>query len=326
DDLDRHDNPRPLPGRAGRYLCPVLALAVAPLGTLDSLSDAVAGASVLWLLAALALHLGGQYCRGIAWHGILSSPWPGLQRRRVCAWYMCGSGLSGVLPGRGGDAVRVGLARREVPTSSWPSLAGTLVAEGAFEVVSGIALTLAALWLGVGQIGLPSPLLIAAIAAGALALATLTLWFRRIRVILAEILRGTTVLREPSVMVSRVLPWQVLGRLLRLGAVAFFLAAFGLPITPATIVAAAAVAGSGSLIPLPGLGAAAAATGVIVALPAAAGHPLPLGAMTGFAVAEPLLMTVIGAATSLVLLSLLLKVRNPLRPIRLLRAAAPTAP
>jgi len=62
---------------------------------------------------------------------------------------VCGAGLSGVLSTRGGDAVRIALAKRELPGATWPLLAGTLVADGAFTAISG---PLLALSIGIGMI------------------------------------------------------------------------------------------------------------------------------------------------------------------------------
>ena len=91
---------------------------------------APAGAQIGWLVLAVVLHVCGQVSRGVAWRGVLAATWPEVTRRRVCAWYVCGAGLSGVLSPRGGDAVRVTLARRELRDATWPALARTLCAEG----------------------------------------------------------------------------------------------------------------------------------------------------------------------------------------------------
>src|SRR4051794_30792131 len=95
---------------------PALAASVA-----DRFVDAVAGAPAGLLVAAVALHVSAQVCRGLAWRGVLSAPWPGVTRRRACAWHVCGSGLSGVLSTRGGDAVRIALARRDLRGATWPA-------------------------------------------------------------------------------------------------------------------------------------------------------------------------------------------------------------
>src|SRR5918996_608567 len=92
---------------------PVFAPPAAAGSAADRLLDALAGAHVGLLAAAVALHVAGQVCRGLAWRGVLAAAFPGVTRRHACAWHVCGAGLSGVLSARGGDAVRIALARRE---------------------------------------------------------------------------------------------------------------------------------------------------------------------------------------------------------------------
>jgi uncharacterized membrane protein YbhN (UPF0104 family) len=293
------------------------------LGALDSFSDAVASAKLGWLLAALCLHLCGQVCRGVAWHGILRVPWPEVRRGRVCAWYVCGAGLSGVLTGRGGDAVRISLAKRDLAGSTWAGLAGTLVAEGTFEAASGLALTLTAVWFGVSKVSLPSPFLVAGIGLALAIAAVSTLRSARVRRAVTEVLRGASILRRPRRFLADVLPWQVAGRVLRIAAVGFFLAAFGLPTAAAVIAAAVVVGGSGNLIPFPGLGAATAGAALLLVLPVAAGHPLDAAAVTALAIAQPALMMLVGLVVSLALLSVLSGVRTPWALGRTLRSLAP---
>src|SRR3954471_14588036 len=129
---------------------PALAASVA-----DRFVDALAGAQAGLLVAAVALHVSAQACRGLGWHGVLSAPWPAVTRRRACAWHVCGAGLSGVLSSRGSDALRIALARRDLREATWPALAGTLAAEGSFESVSGLVVTLLALQLGGGDLHAP---------------------------------------------------------------------------------------------------------------------------------------------------------------------------
>src|SRR5947208_14022247 len=81
---------------------------------------AAAGAQIGWLALAVVLHVCGQVSRGVAWRGVLAATWPEVTRRRACAWYVCGPGLPGLLSARGGDAVRLTLAKRELRGQAWP--------------------------------------------------------------------------------------------------------------------------------------------------------------------------------------------------------------
>ena len=142
---------------------------------------APAGAQVGWLLLAVVLHVCGQVSRGVAWRGVLAVSWPHVTRRRVCAWYVCGAGLSGLLSVRGGDALRATLAKRELKDATWPALAGTLAAEASLESACGVLLVLSAVWLGVGTLNAPSPVLIAAAAVAVGAVVTLAVRSQRVR-------------------------------------------------------------------------------------------------------------------------------------------------
>ena len=274
---------------------------------MDRLTDAKVG----WLTAALVLHVCGQACRGLAWRGVLRAAWPGVTRRRVCAWHICGAGLTGVLSVRGGDAVRMALAKRELPEATWAALAGSLAVEGSFEVVCGIVLTFVAAWLGIGSLGAPSPALIAGAVVAAGAVAVLAARSARVRGIVREVRRGFAVLQDRRRWLREVLPWQVAARLLRFAAVGCFLLAFGLPAAPAVVIAACAAQGSGALVPLPGAGPATWAAALLVTLPIAAGHPIDAGAVAALAVVQPLALTIVGVTTSLGLLATLSGARTP---------------
>src|SRR3954454_13871064 len=123
-----------------------------------------------------------------------------------------------MLSTRGGDAVRIALARRDLRGATWPALAGTLCAEGSFETVFGLAVTLVADRLGVGTAHAPPPALIGGVVAAALLLVVIAARSDRGRRLLREVGRGLAILRQPRRWASRVLPWQAASRLLRVRA------------------------------------------------------------------------------------------------------------
>jgi hypothetical protein len=280
------------------------------------------GGVLALLAAAVALHVCGQVARGVAWRGVLAATWPAVTRRRAVAWHVCGAGFTGVLSARGGDAVRIALAKRELDGATWPALAGTLCAEGSFEAVCGLVIALVTVWLGIDTLAGPSPVVLGAAAVALAVAGLLAVRCARARRIAREVGRGLAVLREPRRWVRQVLPWQVGARLLRLAAVTCFLLAFGLPAAPAVVIAACAAQGSGAMVPLPGGGPATMAGALLVALPIAAGHPLDTGAVAALAIAWPAALTTVGVTVSLVLLVVLTGVRSPaalLRAVRVLR-------
>jgi Lysylphosphatidylglycerol synthase TM region len=301
----------------------VFAPVASATSAVEGVAEAVAGAHVGWLLAAVGLHVAGQLSRGRAWGAVLRAAWADVSPRKACAWYVCGAGLTGILSARGGDVVRMGLAKRELPGATWPALAGTLAAEGSFEVASGFVLALVALGVGVGGLHAPSPSVVGALLVGTTAVALLAIRSPTLRRVVNEVGRGMAALREPRRFVRQVLPWQIAGRLLRLASVGCFLHAFGLPAAPAVVIAVTVMQGSSRWLPFPGAGTAAAAAALLATLPVAAGHSVDAGAVGALAIAQPALLTLVGVGVSLVLLVVLLGARTPRALVRAARALTP---
>src|SRR5262249_35794114 len=158
----------------------------------------------------------------------LRAAWPGVTRRRACAWHVCGAGLSGVLSVRGGDAVRMTLAKRELPEASWAALGGTPAVEGSFQVVCGRVLACVAAGLGVRSRCAPSPIVAGLAVLAVVVLVVLAARSERVRGVVREVRRGFAVLKDRRRWLLDVVPWQVAARSLRFAAVACFLLAFGL--------------------------------------------------------------------------------------------------
>jgi hypothetical protein len=292
------------------------------------LTDALAGGDARWMLAAVCLHVAGQGARALAWHHALGASWPGVMRRRVCAWYLCGAGLSGVLSGRGGDAVRLALAKRELPDATWPALAGTALLEGGAQALVGLIPALIAIGIGVDALPAPSAPVAGAIATAAAGVAVLAIRCPRARRLFKELARGCAALRSPRRCLSRILGWELAGRLLRLAAVGCFLHAFGLPTSIAVVVTVGVIYGSGSTVPVPAAGPAVSAGALLVALPIAAGHSIDAGAVSALLIVQPMLLTTVGVTVSLILLAVLLGARTPAPLLRTARSviAQPSSP
>ena len=272
-----------------------------------------------------------RLCRGLAWHGVLSAPWPGVTRRRACAWHVCGSGLSGMLSTRGGDAVRIALARRDLRGATWPALAGTLCAEGSFETVFGLtrrarrrpARSRHAARAAAGRSSARSP-------SRRSSLPVLAARSGRGRGLAARGRPRPRRPRQPRRWASRVLPWQVASRACCGSARRrASCSRSACPLAPAVVFAACAAQGSGGVVPLPGAGPATIAAALLVALPAAAGHPVDPAAVAALAVVWPAALTAVGVTLSTVLLAALSGARTPrglLRAARSLRARPAPAP
>jgi hypothetical protein len=271
------------------------------------LVDAVAGVAPGWLVLGVALHLANQVARGRGWYAIVrtaSAEGEAPRRRDVVAAWVAGAGAGGVVSARGGDAVRVLLLARRMPGESCRGalLTGTLVAEAAGECALGAAVLLFALAAGVGPELGPSTASVLFVLGGLLAAAGVFLLGRRVgrvRRFLTRAAQGCAALRDPRAYARDVLPWQLASRVLRIAALASFLAAFGLPATPAAVLLVVFAQTSGRLVPF-----SPASVGAGAAILAATFEPIthstvPPAQIAAFFMGTSAVLTVVGTALAL---------------------------
>jgi uncharacterized membrane protein YbhN (UPF0104 family) len=198
------------------------------------------------LAIAVALHLVKLACTSNAWRNVLAAAYPevNVRRRSILGAYVSGVGVNAFVPARGGDAVRLLLAHRAVPGSTYTTLASSLVAMAIFDMAAAGALFAWALTQHV----LPSLAVLpdlpsfdfawflnhpraSGAAGGALAVLTLVaaVWIhRRVREFRARIAQGVAVLRDPVRYLRSVAFWQACDWGLRLVTSGLFLHAFGI--------------------------------------------------------------------------------------------------
>ena len=93
-----------------------------------------------FLALALGLSLALQLCRAHAWSNSLRAAYPesGFREREVAAAFLIGAGLNGILPAKGGEAIKIVLAKRSVRGSSYPAIISSFAVLVPFD--SGIGL------------------------------------------------------------------------------------------------------------------------------------------------------------------------------------------
>jgi uncharacterized membrane protein YbhN (UPF0104 family) len=110
-------------------------------------------AAVHWgaLLFALLLHFAHMCCRSRAWFNTLRAAYPaeGIQWRRILGSYIAGVGVNSVLPARGGDVVKIYLAKNSVPNSTYPTVTSSFFVESLFDITAGSFVMLFAITQGV---------------------------------------------------------------------------------------------------------------------------------------------------------------------------------
>src|SRR3954454_20091776 len=216
-----------------------------------------------WLLGlGVALYLAAQTVRPRGWHTILRGAFPeatDLRPRDVIRAYLAGAGVNAIVPARGGDVVKLALVRRRIEGARFSTLAATFIPETLFETAFGTALVAWALAMGFIPVPTTSgelPALDVSVVSGhpilsVLVVVALALVGRRVvRALRGALCQGMAILSSPRRFVFGVAIWQALARLIRLGAMAAFMAAFGLPVTPATVVLVMAAQGGGRILPL----------------------------------------------------------------------------
>ena len=260
---------------------------------------------LLWLVAGVVLHLGSQLSRGRGWHTIVCAAHPAddrPRRRDVLLTWIAGAGASGVLSARGGDALRILLLRRRM-TTTCPILVGTLAAETIAETALGALLTAWALSSGFVP-GLHRPTLagVLLIAAGVLlVLLAVRQAARRIPALAracADGRRGLALLGSPGRYLRRVVPWGVLSRLLRLGALLCLLAAFGLPVSLTAALVVMVAHSSGRLVPFGPAGAGASLGLLVAAFPAVTHSTATASEITAFYIGATGTLTAVGIVLS----------------------------
>jgi uncharacterized membrane protein YbhN (UPF0104 family) len=203
-------------------------------------------ASVGWVPLAIALACHGVklVVRAIAWRNILRASYPEqrIPRRPVLGAYVAGVGINSIVPGRGGDVVKIYLVHRRVRGTTYTTLASTLFTETLLDLVLATLIFLWALTQGV----LPSlhvlpnipsfdwGWLLARSRTGAAVFALVTtgvivlVWWasRHVENFKQRVGAGLAILREPRRYLREVASWQALSWVLRIASLYFFLRAF----------------------------------------------------------------------------------------------------
>jgi uncharacterized membrane protein YbhN (UPF0104 family) len=214
----------------------------------------------------VVLHVLRLLCVSTAWRNIIQAAYPKepVPRRSIIGAVFAGVGVNAIVPARGGDAVRVFLAKRSVPDSTYTTMTSTLVLLSLFDFFVAGSLVLWAAGSGYlpGQDVLgPSfdfgwvirnPVtFVKVIGLVLLILLVVVLWFaEQIGDFRRRIGQGFWILRDRRAYLRRVVVWQVADWLLRFAAVLFFLHAFGLPGTLHNALLVQVSAALASLLPI----------------------------------------------------------------------------
>jgi uncharacterized membrane protein YbhN (UPF0104 family) len=204
-----------------------------------------------WLAIGILCHLCKLLAVSRAWRNIIQAAYPDrrVRWRQMFGSYVAGTGVNALIPARGGDVVRLFLAKRRVEGSTYTTLVSTSLLQTIFDMVVASCFILWAVTQHVlpGLDVLRSPSLPALdygwafrhptaglILVGLLLLfgTALVAWVaERVEEFKAKVAQGFAAVRDRSYYLRRVALWQVVDWSLRLATVFFFLRAFGIPAT-----------------------------------------------------------------------------------------------
>jgi uncharacterized membrane protein YbhN (UPF0104 family) len=315
-------------------------------GQIDRLGDAIAdfgnylGRIDLFALAlALALSLGLQLCRAHGWANALRAAYPAdaVRERGVVGAFLVGAGMNGILPARGGDAIKIVLAKRSVRGSSYPAIISSFAVLAPFDTGIGICV------LGYAAInGLlpaaprlpelpafeisywaahPQVLLLTITIGGIAVICLIAILARRVEAFWAHVKQGVAIFREPRRYLREVFAWQAAGWGLRFASFWLFLDAFGIGGSFDNVLLVMSVQAVTGALPFTPGGAGAQQALLVVALDGPT-----YAAVLAYSVGQQLAVTVWSVAIAFVVLGIVFRVWDIKRLIREGREARGEAP
>jgi uncharacterized membrane protein YbhN (UPF0104 family) len=233
----------------------------------ESFWDFLSDIALLPLLAAIGCHLLKLACTSRAWRNVLAAAYPNdsVAWRPILGAYVSGVGVNAIIPARAGDAVRVYLAHRAIPGSSYATIIASTVVLTFVDMALALVMFVYALSQGVlpsldalsalpsfdyswafedGVIHPGALLAILAVVAGGAWL--LHHSWHRLR---ARVAQAFAVFEPPARYVRSVVLWQLCDWTLRLATVWFFLGAFGIPQSVGNVLLVQATMSLSTLVP-----------------------------------------------------------------------------
>lgn len=204
-----------------------------------------------WLAIGILFHLAKLMAVSRAWRNIIRAAYPDrpVRWRQMFGAYVAGTGVNALIPARGGDVVRLYLAKHRIDGSTYTTLVSTSILQTLFDMVVASCIIIWALTQNVlpGTQVLRSPSLpsldwgwafrhptAGLILVGLLLLfgTALVAWVaERVDHFRDKVAQGFAAFMDRSYYLRAVVFWQVVDWSLRLATVFFFLRAFGIPAT-----------------------------------------------------------------------------------------------
>ena len=277
--------------------------------------DRAAAVNPWWIVVGTLLYLAAQSVRPLGWHNILRAAYPdatGLRRADTVRAYLAGSGINSVVPARGGDVAKLAMVHRRIEGSRYPVLVATFVPETIFETAFGTGLVVWALAKGFLPVPTTSgelPSLDVSLVVGhpiravvLLAAFAAATWLF-VRFLRGSVRQGIAILGSPRRFITGVASWQALARLIRLGSLAAFMAAFSLPVTAGTVVLVMAAQGGGRILPFAPVSAGLRLAMLSYGFVEVTGKSVDIAAITAFTFGVGAVLSISGLLVAAVILA-----------------------
>ena len=113
-------------------------MAVRVLDGVDAFLDQLGSVHFLPLALAIGCHLLKLACTSRAWRNVLAAAYPQerVRWRSIYGAYLAGVGINAIIPARAGDAVRIVLAHRAIPTSTYTTVVSSTLVLSFFDFLA----------------------------------------------------------------------------------------------------------------------------------------------------------------------------------------------
>ena len=198
------------------------------------------------LVLALALHTCEMLLNALAWRNILRRAYPQshVSYRVILGGYGGGVALNSLLPAQAGTVAMLGIYRARIQASTALGLVGAGVVQNAFYVVIGVAVCVALIATQQGALDPQLGSLYAhavLVVVGVIVLGILAWVLVRRCKALAGAKDGVAILLEPRVYAAQVLAVELAAYVVRAVVTGLFMSAYGLPVSPQSVLIVLAV-------------------------------------------------------------------------------------
>jgi len=108
------------------------------LDGVNAFFDQLGSVHFLPLALAIGCHLLKLACTSRAWRNVLAAAYPQerVRWRSIYGAYLAGVGINAIIPARAGDAVRIVLAHRAIPTSTYTTVVSSTLVLSFFDFLA----------------------------------------------------------------------------------------------------------------------------------------------------------------------------------------------